>query len=392
MTNWPQMTDHLSSFTVPTRIVCDPGARRRVAGELAALGAGRVLIVADAALAQVGVLDDVVGALQSARVPFTLFAEIVGEPGTGVVQQALALVREQRCDALVALGGGSAIDAAKATALLATNGGSLSDYDGLEKSCLPPLPVVALPTTAGSGAEVTTGAVITDEARQAKMAIRCGGHRPRVAILDPELLASLPAVVAAASGLDALGHAIEAYVSTLANPFSDALARRAIELIGAHLRPFVARRDDGEAASGMLTASTMAGMAFSNSALGSAHALARHLAPKLGIGHGRAVAEVIAPVIEFNVPAAVEKLSWVAEALGEDVRGLPSGRAAEKAAPAVRRLCQDVGLGQGLAELGLRREDVAEMARLAAAEGGANRGNPRPTSCADFVSLLEGAM
>jgi alcohol dehydrogenase len=325
-------------------------------------------------------------------VPFMLLAEIVGEPGTGVVQQALALVQEQRCDALVALGGGSAIDAAKATALLATNGGSLSDYDGLEKSCLPPLPVVALPTTAGSGAEVTTGAVITDEARQAKMAIRCGGHRPRVAILDPELLASLPAVVAAASGLDALGHAIEAYVSTLANPFSDALARRAIELIGAHLRPFVARRDDGEATSGMLTASTMAGMAFSNSALGSAHALARHLAPKLGIGHGRAVAEVIAPVIEFNVPAAVEKLSWVAEALGEDVRGLPSGRAAEKAAPAVRRLCQDVGLGQGLAELGLRGEDVAEMARLAAAEGGANRGNPRPTSYADFVSLLERAI
>jgi alcohol dehydrogenase len=386
------MTSHLGSFIVPTRIVCGPGARRRAVGELAALGTGHVLIVADAALAQVGTLDDVVGALQSARVPFALFAEIVGEPGTGVVQQALALVREEGCDALVALGGGSAIDAAKATALLATNGGSLLDYDGVEKSCLPPLPVVALPTTAGSGAEVTSGAVITDEAKHCKMAIRCGGHRPRVAILDPELLASLPAAVAAASGLDALAHAIEAYVSTLANPFSDALARRAIELIGAHLRPFVARRDDGEAASGMLTASTMAGMAFSNSALGSAHALARHLGPKLSIGHGRAVAEVLAAVIEFNVPAAADKLSWVAEALGEDVRGFSPGPAAEKAALAVRRLCRDVGLGQGLAALGLQRQDVAEMARLAAAEGGANRGNPRPTSCADFVSLLERAI
>jgi alcohol dehydrogenase len=386
------MTGHLSSFSVPTRIVCGPGARHQVAGELAVLGAGHVLIVADAALAQVGVLDDIVVAVQSARVPFVLFAEIVAEPGTGVIERALALVGEEGCDALVALGGGSAIDAAKATALLATNGGSLSDYDGVERPCLPPLPVVALPTTAGSGAEVTTGAVITDEARQAKMAIRCGGHRPRIAILDPELLASLPAAVAAASGLDALAHAIEAYVSTLANPFSDALARRAIELFGAHLRPFVTRRDDGAAALGMLTASTMAGMAFSNSALGSAHALARHLGPGLSLAHGRTVAEVLAAVIEFNVPAAAEKLSWVAEALGEDVRGLPPGPAAGKAALAVRRLCRDVGLGQGLGELGLQREEVAEMARLAAAEGGANRGNPRPTSYADFVSLLEGAM
>jgi alcohol dehydrogenase len=386
------MTGHLSSFSVQTRIVCGSGARRQVAEELAALGASHVLIVADATLAQVGVLDDVVESLQAARMPFALFAEIVGEPKTGMIQRALALVQQERCDALVALGGGSAIDAAKATALLATNGGNLLDYDGLEKPCLPPLPVVALPTTAGSGAEVTTGAVITDEARQAKMAIRCGGHRPRVAVLDPELLASLPAAVAAASGLDALAHAVEAYVSTLANPFSDALARRAIELIGAHLRPFVTRRDDGEAALGMLTASTMAGMAFSNSALGSAHALARHLGPMLGIGHGRAVAEVLATVMEFNVPAAAEKLSWVAEALGEDVRGLPPGAAAEKAALAVRRLCRDVGLGQGLAEFGLRGEDVAEIARLAAAEGGANRSNPRPTSCADFVSLLERAI
>jgi len=386
------MTDHLNSFAVPTRIVCGPGARHQVAGELAALGAHHVLIVADAALAQVGVLDDVVRALQSAGVSFLLFTEIVAEPGTRVVQRALALVQEKRCDALVALGGGSAIDAAKATALLATNGGSLSDYDGVEKSCLPPLPVVALPTTAGSGAEVTTGAVITDEARQTKMAVRCGGYRPRVAILDPELLASLPAAVAAAGGLDALAHAIEAYVSTLANPFSDVLARGAIELIGAHLRLFVARRDDGEAALGMLTASTMAGMAFSNSALGNAHALARHLGPRLGLGHGQAVAEVLAAVIEFNAPAAVEKFSWVAEALGEDVRGFPPDLAAGKAALAVKWLCRDVGLGQGLGELGLRREDVAEIARLAAAEGGANRGNPRPTSYADFVSLLERAM
>lgn len=385
------MTGHLSSFTVQTRIVCGPGTRYQVAEELAILGVGHVLIVADATLAQVGVLDDVVGALQSAGMPFTLFAEIVPEPGTEAVQRALALQKEG-CDALVALGGGSAIDTAKATALLATNGGSLSDYDGVEKSCLPPLPVVALPTTAGSGAEVTTGAVITDEARQGKMAIRCGGHRPRVAILDPELLASLPAAVAAASGLDALGHAVEAYVSTLANPFSDALARRAIELIGAHLRPFVARRDDGEAALGMLTASTMAGMAFSNSALGSAHALARHLGPRLSIAHGRAVAEVLAPVIEFNAPVAAEKLAWVAEALGEDVRSLPPGPAAEKAALAVRRMGRDVGLGQGLGEFGLRREDMAEIARLAAAEGGANRGNPRPTNYADFVSLLERAL
>lgn len=386
------MTAHLSSFTVPTRIVCGPGARHRVAEELASLGADHVLIVADGTLAQTGLLDDVVRALQSAGVTFTLFAEIVAEPGTGVVERALTLLQEERCEGLVALGGGSVIDAAKATALLATNSGSLSDYDGVERPCLPPLPVVALPTTAGAGAEVTTGAVITDETRGAKMAIRLGGHRPRVAILDPELLASLPAAVAGASGLDALAHAVEATVSTLANPFSDGLARRAIELIGAHLRPFVARRDDEEAASAMLTASTMAGMAFSNSALGSAHALARHLGPRLSIGHGRAVSAVLAAVMEFNVPAAPEKLSWVAETLGENVRGLPPGPAAEKAALAVRRLCRDVGLGQGLGDLGLRRKGVAAIARLAAAEGGANRGNPRPTSYKDFVSLLEKAM
>jgi alcohol dehydrogenase len=386
------MTAHLSFFTMPTRIVCGPGARHQVARESAALGVNHVLIVADATLAQLGVLDDIVRALQLAGMPFALFAEILPEPGASVVEQALALVQEEGCDGLVALGGGSTIDVAKATALLATNGGSLSDYDGVETPCLSPLPVVALPTTAGTGAEVTTGAVITDEARQAKMAIRCGGHRPRVAILDPQLLTSLPATVAAASGLDALAHAIEAYVSTLANPFSDGLARGAIELMGAHLRRFVAQRDDGEAASAMLTASTMAGLAFSNAALGNAHALARHLGPKLSISHGRAVAAVLPAVMEFNVPAAAEKLGWVAEALGEIVRSLPPGSAAERAALAVKRLCRDVGLSQGLGDLGLRREDVAEIARLAAAEGGANRGNPRPTSYGDFVSLLERAM
>jgi len=379
----------LAEFFLPTRIVFGEGSLGRLGDETRSLGAERVVISTDKGIAASGIVDQALAVLQSAGVAATVLDEVEPEPSVGTVGRLRDLFRSERAGALVAVGGGSSIDAAKAAAIWATNGGELPDYAGAEKFTIAPVPVVAIPTTAGTGAEVSYAAAITDLERHVKFTIRhLRFNRARVAILDPSLLRSVPAVVAVDAGMDALAHAVESYTALKADFFSEALSLHAMELIGANVRPFVANRGNAAAGAAMLAASAMASIAFSTAGTGNGHCLARFVGPALGLTHGRTNAILLPHVVAFNAAAAPAKYARVAQALGEPVAGLPEREAAQRAALAVGALCRDLGLPGGFKTYHPDTASIAALAR-AAADAGYNQWNPRLTTYEEFRALLE---
>jgi len=379
----------LAEFLLPTRIIFGAGSLARLGDEVRALGAGRVVVSTDKGIAASGILEQALAALRSAGVTATVFDAVEPEPSVGTVGRLRALFQSEGAGALVAVGGGSAIDAAKAAAIWATNGGHLPDYAGVDKFATAPVPVLAIPTTAGTGAEVSWAAAITDLERHVKFTIRhLRYNRARVAILDPSLLPSVPTVVAVDAGLDALAHAVESYTALKADHFSEALSLHAVELIGANLRPFVGDRADVAAGAAMLAASAMASIAFSTAGTGNAHCLARFVGPALGTTHGRTNAILLPHVVAFNAASSPAKYARVAQALGEPVAGMPEREAAPRAAVAVANLCRDLGVPAGFRAF---KPDAALITALArdAADSGYNQWNPRFTTYEDFVALLE---
>lgn len=376
-------------FSLPTRVRFGAGATASVARELKALGCSHPLLVTDPGIVRGGLLAGVEESLRKGGLSWAVFSDVEANPTDLTVGKCLAAWREHRCDAFLAVGGGSSMDTAKGAAILATNGGHIWDYDGFDRFDQEPAPVLAIPTTAGTGSEVSWVASIVDSRRHTKLSVRHSlWGRARVAILDPTMLASVPVRVAVATGLDALTHNIEAYTSLQASPFSDACARQGIELIGAHIRRFVADRSDPEAAAAMLAGSSLGAMAFSAAGTGNAHCLARFLVPQLDMEHGMACAVALPYVMDYNCSARPERFSQIAAALGEPVHDLPVNEAAPRAAQAVRRLLRDVGGPLGLSQARLTAADREEMAQLAA-NSGYERWNPRPTGIEGFREILE---
>ena len=321
--------------------------RGALAGLPARLHAGlRPMIVTDAGVAGAGILARLVDALQAAGVEHAIFSEVRADPDIATVERALALARAAGCDAVIGLGGGSSLDAAKALAARLSSPVTLRAYgDGLPVAA-PIVPLYAVPTTAGTGSEGTRVSVITDPELHEKMAIRGEALLPRLAILDPELLATLPRRVAAACGADALTHAIEAVVSRNADPLSDALALGAIDLLRRHLPRFVESPADGEAAERCLVASHLAGRAFAQAGLGLVHSLCEPLGTFCKVEHGLACALLLPHVMEFNLPAARAGYARVAAALGAAETG-------DAALPALRALFAELGLPDGYAAAGV---------------------------------------
>ncbi|MBM4048412.1 MAG: iron-containing alcohol dehydrogenase, partial [Planctomycetes bacterium] len=283
------------------------------------------------------------------------------------------------------------LDAAKGIALMATHGGKIQDYDaavrGWEKvkPTIPPL--IAIPTTAGTGSEMSAAAIITDTSRNVKMIVASPFLKPRVAILDPELTLAMPPSLTAATGMDALTHAVEAYVAADYHPFGDALAIGAVELIGKSLRRAYANGQDVAARTDMLLASAMAGAAMGYKGLGASHALAHQLTPEAGIPHGIANAILLPHVMRFNLPVAAAKFARVAASLGADTHGKDQAQAAEMALEGVTRLCGDLGLPKTLTQAGAKRESIERMAQNALHDR-CRKNNPRPCIKADLVELL----
>lgn len=371
-------------FPVPTDIYFGPGVLNTLPDRLRSLGAKKPFLVTDPGLRAAGIVDRVEA--------FAVFDRVRPDSGSTLIDEAASLARACGADAVVGLGGGSSLDTAKAVAAMATNGGSILDYAGLHKIVNRPLPTVAVPTTAGTGSEVTLWSVFTDEGKKVKTAAGSFLLYPTVALCDPELTLGLPPPLTAATGMDALGHAIECYTNDACQPISAALARRAIELIGRHLRTAVLNGRDRAARYAMMLASTMAGMAMNATRLGLAHALAMPLGSwDVRVPHGAAIAITLPLVMEFNHLARPQRYMDVAQALGEPVEGLPPRAAAALSFAAVRALARDVGIPASLGEFGLREEHIEAVAEEAIQSGNVAV-NPRRASVEDLRRILREAL
>ena len=291
------------SFSVPQNITVGKGSLAKLPEVAKKLGGSHAFLMSGPHLAKMGLLEKATESLKSAGIEVDTFTEIEGNPSVETVEKATAAFKEASADFIVAFGGGSPMDVAKAVGVTAKYGGSITEYEGAHKVPGPIIPLIAIPTTAGTGSEVTAFSVITDHSRDYKLTVFSYEILPAYAILDAELLTTAPASVAAACGIDAFIHAEEAYISTAASPFSDAMAEKAMNLIGKNIRRFVANRGDIEAAEAMLVGSLFAGIAFSFARLGNVHAMSHPVSAFFDVPHGVANAVLLPVVAEYNALA-----------------------------------------------------------------------------------------
>lgn len=352
------MVENLGSFSVKTRIVFGRGGISSLGELVRETGCKRYLLVADPALEGVGTIAVARKSLDEAGCEGEVVQKVEPEPYLDNADDAAAIGRSIGAELVVAMGGGSAMDTAKAAAVLITNDGSAEDYVGLNKVTRPGVKTIMVPTTAGTGAEVTFTAVFTNRRTKAKGGINSPHLFPDLALLDPELTLSLPPDVTAATGMDALTHAIESMTGRASTAFTEALALRSIRLIAENLRRAVFHGKDLCARENMLLGSILGGMALADAGVGAAHALAYPLGGHYRIPHGLANAVLIPHVMDFNLPACEHRMAMVAREFGGAVEGLSPRGAGEVAVLAVRTLCKDIGIPMSLAELGVPKSDI----------------------------------
>lgn len=376
-------------FVHTTKVVCGLNSASSIAEELSALGAKKPLIVTDKGIVGAGLLESITGSLEEAGMAYKVFDEVEANPVNATVEKGAKSVRDEGFDSVVAVGGGSSIDASKAIAMLATNEGTVADYEGIDVFKNPLLPLIAIPTTVGTGSEVTRGFVVTDPARKAKTVTVSVMLFPKVAILDATLLTKLPSHITASTGMDALTQAIEAYIALGSNPISDALNIQAVKMIAENLRPAVAG-NDLEALMNMQIATTIEGIGFHNAGLGLVHAMANTVGGYFNTPHGVTNAIILPHVLEYNMISNVKKYAELARAMGEKVDHLSDREAAERFIEAVKTLSKDLGIPEHLSEIGVRREALPAVARdsLSSIDIPAN---PRRYSEEAILELLEKA-
>ena len=349
----------------------------------------KVLICTDAGIKHSGGLDRLETILKTNEINYEVFSEVEPDPTIRVVKTVEQLYRKKNCDAIIGLGGGSSIDTAKGVSIAVANPGDLSQYEGKNQIPNKGPDVIAIPTTAGTGSEITHATVLKDEERKYKMGILSSHLHPKAAILDPELLTTLPRGLAAVTGMDALSHAIESYTSNQAQPFTESLGLYAMELISKWLRPFVADRTNLEAASNMMLASTIAGAAFIWGRVAAVHALSHPLGGRYKVAHGLANSMLLPVVMDYNLSSNFEKFRRVAIALGEDVDGLNVRDAASKSVKAVKELVSDLEVPTTLTAINLELSD--EEIKVVAEEAyssGVAAANPKQVTVQDFISII----
>jgi len=382
------------TFYNPTRIIWGEGCAAQVGPHAAKLGAKKALVVSDPGVVRAGIPKPVVESLTGAGLEAEVYDAVEPDPRIELVEKALARYRGGGFDIFIAVGGGSAMDTAKATALLANNPPPLRQYEGWEKFPNAPEPLFALPTTVGTASEVTPFIVITDAAAKFKFTIGSPQAAPMIAFLDPLLVLGLPGNVTAATGMDALTHAIESYTSLLSTPISEGLALHSIRLIAANIRAAVANSHNVVAMNAMLVGANVAGLAFSNTRLGNVHACAHPLGAFWKIPHGVANALMLPHVLEFNALACPMKMIEVAQAMGEPmhigVGGQTEQDASLRAAQAVQRMMVDVGIPQRLRDLGVDKASIPDMAQDAMKSANIAI-NPRKTTINEIIGLYERA-
>jgi alcohol dehydrogenase class IV len=356
------MWEKVSMFRTTPRILMGPGAAAQIGSEVSRLGVNKALIVTDQGIIRAGLLERVQGSLSSSKVRSLVFDGVEPDPRYQLVERCLEAAAGQRIQCVIGLGGGSALDIAKAASVMAANKGSIADYFGIELVPRPGLPLIAVPTTAGTGSEVTPIAILSDEEERLKKGVVSSHLIPSVAILDPELTLGLPPQVTAATGMDALIHAIEAYTSVNATSMTDLLACRAMELIYHNIRTAFAQGGNLEARARMLEGSLLAGMAFANAGVTAVHAFAYPIGAEFHIPHGVANSLMLAPVMEFNMLGNLQRFAHMARIFQEGASGLPPRALAKRAVEAMEQLRRDLGLPGSLGDFGVRTDDIPRLA------------------------------
>jgi alcohol dehydrogenase len=355
------------------------------------LGGSKVLLVVDPGLKQAGLTKNITTPLRKAAIPYEIYNKIDPEPGLRLADQGTKLSKKFKADCVVGVGGGSALDVAKAISILLTNGGKAVDYIGLGKIPKPGVPKIMIPTTAGTGAEVTFTAVFINEETKSKAGMNGAPLYPDAAILDPALTVSLPPHVTAATGIDAFTHAIEAYVSTQSHFISDMYALEAIDLISSNLGAAYANGGNLAARSAMLMGSLLGGKALAMAGVGLVHAMAYPLGGMFNTPHGLANAILLPYVVEYNLIGNPGKYAVVADIMGYDTEGLSDREAAEVTVDAIHQLNSDVGIPASLNALDIPTSNIPEMARIALTVTRPVENNPRQPSLDDVMAIYEAA-
>lgn len=375
----------------PTQIRFGIDSINDLADMVKRLGGKNIFLVMDPGLQKSGLAGKVTSPLVDASIPYTIYDQIAPEPGLQLADRGAHLAREAGADSVIGVGGGSTLDVAKAISILLTNGGQAEDYIGLNKIKKPGVPKIMVPTTAGTGAEVTFTAVFVNEKTQSKGGMNGDPLYPDAALLDPALTVSLPPHVTAATGIDAFTHALEAFVSTQAHHLSDMYAIEAMQLIGRNLGPAYANGGNLEARSGMLLGSLLGGKALATAGVGLVHAMAYPLGGMFNTPHGLANAVLLPYVVNYNLIGDPEKFATIAEIMGYETEGLSPREAAGVAVEAIRRLNADVGIPDSLAALDIRSDDIPEMARIALTVTRPVENNPRQPTLDDVIGIYEAA-
>ena len=351
----------MRKFVAP-EFIFGVGARHRVGYYARNMMARRVLIVSDDGVVNAGWLKDIQADLTEAGVDFVVFKGLSPNPKDHEVMAGAAVYARERCDVIVALGGGSAIDCAKAIGVVHTNGCSVLDFEGVDRIEVPGPPLICIPTTAGTSADISQFCIIVNTAERYKMAIISKTVVPDVALVDPETTLTMDPYLTACTGMDALTHAIEAYVSTASSPIVDVHALAAIRLLCGNIEQAVAAPADLAARENMLLGSLQAGLAFSNASLGAVHALAHSMGGFLDLPHGECNALLLEHVVRFNMTAAPARYRQIGEAMGIDTRGMSEAVVSAKITEFLASLRRRIGIVDGLAARGVRTADISELA------------------------------
>ncbi|BHH81896.1 iron-containing alcohol dehydrogenase [Desulforhopalus sp. 52FAK] len=389
--------EEVYGYFIPSVTLIGIGAAKEIPAKIAALGGTKPLIVTDKGITAAGITKEITDLLDAASMKYVVYDETIPNPTDINVHDGVEVYNKNKCDSLITLGGGSSHDCGKGVGLVVANGGKIQDYEGVDQSTKPMPPYVAVNTTAGTASEMTRFCIITDTSRKVKMAIVDWRCTPGIALDDPLLMMGMPPALTAATGMDALTHAVEAYVSTIATPMTDSAAEKAIELIAQHLRPAVANGQDIVAREGMCYAQYLAGMAFNNASLGHVHAMAHQLGGFYDLPHGECNAILLPHVSKFNLIAKMDRFAKIAVLLGEDIVGLSTREAADVALEAIKTLSTDIGIPAGLIALGEKygkkvdAKDIDTMT-VNAQKDACGMTNPRTPSDEDVKEIYRAAL
>jgi len=378
-------------FFIPSVSIMGVGSHKETVNQLISRDCLRPLIVTDKGITGIGLTENFVEMLKGAEITATVYDETVPNPTDKNVMNGVEIYKKNGCDSIITIGGGSPHDCGKGIGTVIANGGIINDYEGVNQLSKRMPTFIAINTTAGTASEMTRFCIITDTSRHVKMAIIDWRVTPDVAINDPELMVGMPSSLTAATGMDALTHAIEAYVSTIATPITDACAIKAISLIANNLRQAVANGQDMKARDKMAYAEYLAGMAFNNASLGHVHAMAHQLGGFYDLPHGVCNAILLPHVEKFNLIAKLDRFADIAEAMGENINGLTTREAADVAIDAIQILSKDVGIPENLTLLGVKEKDLEIMAKNAQKDA-CGFTNPRTPSLQDVIDIYKKAL